>query len=583
MKSESFEKYQNEIENLILPEGRTLPTLEQISQITQKYQAKNPDQEAFLQGEQAFYSERYEKSLYFYLKAKSIPNYEFYCFRASAYAAQAKGLIEQAKLYIEKANQLFPNDPSTRAIASFLTLPTQIVNAHVQEEEVKFTAESTNHDPFKDQEIIMNTDASVFSFPKSHDPATTAALTERLYPGPSEEPLFASITDVIPKQAEEENALAASLQSFKKSQSELLISYLQQSKQRQREQDHCLYILQGWNFIAEDESPASNVPYLLTENLRKTTGGYFIRWNGKGIVINPGKNFLDNFHRAGLHVKDIDFVIVTSEHPDVYADIRQIYDLNYHLNRVSNEHQIIHYYLNQKAHQELAHLLKPNFKQERNTVHSLELFLDSPDVEKVELSSTITLHYFPTSALDAISHHLGQKPQKSSNFSSTFGIKLDLKHPQEMQRGKVSIGYVSGAAWSPLIGHHLGKCDLLLAGLGSTNPNDYARLAYNHDCLGYHGVFSLFEEVVPKLLLCTEFDGRDGDIRLETIKKMRQDQALNQSHSILPADVGLFVDLKSMRIQCSVTHELLEPSQAHVVRCSNAFGPLNYLAPSLSL
>ena len=77
------------------------------------------------------------------------------------------------------------------------------------------------------------------------------------------------------------------------------------------------------------------------------------------------------------------------------ADIRRIYDLTYQLNRTGKNLHVIHYYLNPKAHQELSGWLKPHFKQERHSVHCLELFLDSSDIEKVDEGSGIRLHDFP--------------------------------------------------------------------------------------------------------------------------------------------------------------------------------------------
>ena len=119
-----------------------------------------------------------------------------------------------------------------------------------------------------------------------------------------------------------------------------------------------------------------------------------MRWKGMGVAINPGRDFLSQFHAQGLHIRDIDAVIVTSDRPDSYEDVPEIYALNYQTNKLSQELKIIHYYLHQHAFQALSGVLKPHFKQERHNLHSLELFLDSPELEKIELSREIQLHYF---------------------------------------------------------------------------------------------------------------------------------------------------------------------------------------------
>ena len=116
---------------------------------------------------------------------------------------------------------------------------------------------------------------------------------------------------------------------------------------------------------------------MVTEESRKTSGGFFLRWNGIGIAVNPGKNFIKYFHSLGLSIHDIHFVIATHEDIESCSDIRTIYDLAYQLNRTGANLHVIHYYLNLKAYQMLSSFLKPHFKQERHSVHCLELFLDS--------------------------------------------------------------------------------------------------------------------------------------------------------------------------------------------------------------
>src|SRR5690606_25144065 len=98
-----------------------------------------------------------------------------------------------------------------------------------------------------------------------------------------------------------------------------------------------------------------------------------------------------------------------------------------------------------------------------------------------------------------------------------FGIRLELTNEEQ----KLHIGYLSGLAWSPLISHHLSYCDIILAAFGNTCVKDYSMVAYNEDSLGYFGILTLLQQQAPKLLLLTEFGGREGDIRLEVAKKMR--------------------------------------------------------------
>lgn len=50
-------------------------------------------------------------------------------------------------------------------------------------------------------------------------------------------------------------------------------------------------------------------------------GGYFLLWQGKGIVVDPGYDFIQNFYDEGFSLEDIDAVLVTHSHPDHDDDL----------------------------------------------------------------------------------------------------------------------------------------------------------------------------------------------------------------------------------------------------------------------
>lgn len=425
----------------------------------------------------------------------------------------------------------------------------------------------------------MQTDADIFSSPKSPDPKATQALTERLYPRgsdpykpdqPQEQDAALLELKRLLAQAkpsgraakefglenEAGDALEGCMKAFQRSQAEKAREYMDAPS---KQENDCLYYLHGW----PAQAPGTAATYL-TEGSRKTSGGIFLRWNGKGIAINPGKQFLHAFHARGLHIRDIDFVVVTGEQAECYADVAEIYELNYQINKLGSELKVIEYYLHQKAFQELSGLLKPHFKQERNMLHSLELFLDSPDVERMEVADGIAINYFLASSREERAMH------------APLGMRLDLKS----EKGSLRIGYLSQAAWNPLLAHYLGSCELLVTGFGNTAPQDYHKLSYHADSLGYHGTFSLLEEIGPRLALCGEFGGREGDIRLEAVQKMRLELAHKKGQAILPADTGLAVNLLTLEARCSVSGAWTPADQIKVIKTSTSFGALLYLAPA---
>ncbi|MBA3815882.1 MAG: hypothetical protein H0X29_05065 [Parachlamydiaceae bacterium] len=451
------------------------------------------------------------------------------------------------------------------------------------------------------QETTMNTETHVYNYASNSDPSTQAELTQRLYSATDEASSYTASNetshnhafdtlktmidiDAMTLQTQNQPSIETqdidqTINNYHQFQSNQLSNYLEVWLKRPLLPDHCLQIFHGWKNGNNQLNPTSSLESpsnTFSDIPSKASGGFYLRWNNKGIVVNPGKKFMSHFHQAGLHIKDIDMVIVTNEDHETYADIQEIYELNFRLNRASGDQQIIHYYLNQKAHQKLSTLLKPHSKSERNAIHCLELFPESPEIEQVKLGDGLLLHYFTTQPQFSLtSASLRHQDLSQSNL----GIRLELSKSHLGETSHVTIGYLSNAGWTPFVGQHLANCDLLLAGIGNTNQNDYSKIVHLDECLGYYGVCSLLEDTMPKLLICTEFGSREGDLRLELIKKMRSEYQ-ESTTTILPGDIGMYVDLQSLSIKCSITHEYVNPSLVKVMRSSGLFGIMNYLAPS---
>jgi ribonuclease BN (tRNA processing enzyme)/tetratricopeptide (TPR) repeat protein len=58
-------------------------------------------------------------------------------------------------------------------------------------------------------------------------------------------------------------------------------------------------------------------------------GGHFLIWNHKGIVIDPGPSFLENFSSKKFHLSDIDCIICSHGHIDHTLDLERIITLLY--------------------------------------------------------------------------------------------------------------------------------------------------------------------------------------------------------------------------------------------------------------
>jgi len=96
--------------------------------------------------------------------------------------------------------------------------------------------------------------------------------------------------------------------------------------------DTKLYILRRYN---------SYTPILPRNNENSKGGGYFLIHNGRGIVIDPGYDFLENFFKNGYDKKNNDFfrlnhinaIVITHAHNDHYGDFDSIQNMVYQYNK----------------------------------------------------------------------------------------------------------------------------------------------------------------------------------------------------------------------------------------------------------
>lgn len=509
-----------------------------------------PAYQAFFRAERAFHERNYKEALSGYLQLTDIPLHHFFCYRASAFLLASLGQSERALDFAKRALAIQRSDLETLRLCKELGLaPSEVPQAAMKDDSI--------HQQATVSLAAAEFDALAGIF--QEDEAEKVDVVQR-----AEEVHMTRVEVVQPVRtflSEDAGvALEERIHILRQSQKQQLLDYLERAQQAAPSSDW-MYVLNGWS---EREEEAWCI-----EDTKCSEGGYFLRWNGLGIAINPGRYFLRLFHEQGLYLRDIDCVIVTSGQPENYADVRAIHEFNSRLNRSQHELHVIRYYLHRQAYQELATDLKPNFKQEAGSVHSLELYIDSPESESIALHDAVDLHYFQTST------------KESSNCA--IGIRLELRpNPDDSsQTRSVHIGYASGTPWSPVLASYLNGCDLLIVGIENSSPDDYQKQSYNKDSLGYYGASSLALEAVPRLLVCSEFGGHEGDIRLELIQKMRRE--VSSETVILPGDAGLHIDLQTLTVRCTVTGAAVDPACLRVAKSRQAFGHLQYLSPDCIL
>lgn len=538
----------------------------------------------FFKGEYAFYNGQYERAIKHYLAAKGINNFEFFCFRASAFVSRGQGFYDKAINFAKKALEIFPDDFITLKLLA--ELYKRLSRDHEAQEIFQKTDEMTKHYAISKSDIKETHShfmlgskekdelAGIFLPSENSDGLFTEEDYNHIQIPPEENrETFPSIHHLEQNERMvglscnvKDGDILSAMTSFQSLQDRLVSDYQTKWKERPSIPDNCLHILQGWHentLISPKNSYQTfdddTISFLTADSL-KSTGGVYLRWKGKGIVINPGTHFLENFHRDGLHVRDIDYVIVTNREDEAFADLKKIYELSYRLNRASGAIGTIQYYLHQKAFQTLSSVVKLHYKHERHAIHQLELYADSHGAEKLNLGDGIQLYYFSHPSLKGICDH-----------SACMGIRLELSEEDHLFSKGIKIGYISYVTSASFESKEFDDTDIMLAGISHLSFDHTSSI--NYEFMNQKGP--------SKLLLCTEFDGGLGDIRLEIIRRLREIKTHQSGFPVvLPADNGLFVDLKTFSVKCTYSNCFVDARDIRVVRSAGLFSHLNYLSSS---
>lgn len=266
--------------------------------------------------------------------------------------------------------------------------------------------------------------------------------------------------------------------------------------------------LQGWNLSS------SNNFFELLEQKCECGGGYYINYDGIGIVMDPGADFVTNFHKQNLYIQDIDIIIVTHDHVDSNNDLVKI--------------------------AEAAHQIKHSIKYyiDKETFDRCNALLKNDDVSVISSESTENID------LTDEEHKITMKVCRTEhNAKGSYGIKLYFK-------SKV-IGYTSDTAYRDHIGSFFEDVDVLIAHIGDTDQDDIKLSKNIADHLGVKGIYEILSKIKKENVVCllTKFGGELGDIRLEIIKILNSYLGKGKI-DIIPADIPTKLFLNNYELVC---------------------------------
>ncbi|MBN2380938.1 hypothetical protein JXM67_14160 [candidate division WOR-3 bacterium] len=194
----------------------------------------------------------------------------------------------------------------------------------------------------------------------------------------------------------------------------------------------------------------------------QTGGGYFLKWKGKGIVINPGDGFLSFFHKRGYTISEIDTIIITSSAHTAYEEINcllELVDINYIRNEPSRK--LIDVFFERNVFHRFPDIYTGSGSSIEGPMVLLEHNLDFTCDEDVEIDT-----FLPCSEC---------VHQNDNWIKRVYCKKLSpivSFHLKEMGKTTTTIGVVNDLCRVEHAVSRLNQADIILLSLGELIPYD---------------------------------------------------------------------------------------------------------------
>lgn len=380
-------------------------------------------------------------------------------------------------------------------------------------------------------------------------------------------------------------------------------------------------IMHERNIIVMLKGFSSSTPILL--NYARNTnfysgGGFYIRWNGVGIAVDPGYLFVQNLHDYGLSILDIDVVVITHEHIDHSSDMRIIDDLHYNvashcsekmiewdeeqflISRRRNKRHEIKWYMDSVTCEEaiLLSMKESGFNNKFNRLFCINTADEDDSVlrdrfhghaeiistRNIEISQGIRMHVFRTA------HEQYKKGDDKEYFLHTYGCAFECGQSDDEKRW---IGYTSDTSvqeeFYSDMQEVLARCHIIIANISGIYQKDilFRRLKERH--LGYYGCYKILYDIVTKkdyalkCFLLSEFSNQVSDIRFGVSKYLQEEindlvkKNGEPAIRVLPTEIALTMDIHEFQTRCTICGKYSD--QVHILRPHGENNKLQYICP----
>jgi len=296
-------------------------------------------------------------------------------------------------------------------------------------------------------------------------------------------------------------------------------------------------------------------------------GGFYFRYKGHGIAVDPGIGFVSLMHRYNIFIDDIDTVIVTHSHLDHNCDVGVLSALKYDYNKnKSREWDFFKNFFDCS----IAEPHRITWYMDEETIQSTKSILQDDDVHALsECSNGNLISLNDNIELYAI------RTQHISGSNKTYGIKLCFKSGEARHEW----GYTSDTCFFEEIGQFFQNISILIFNISDIYISDVEGRKAKHSHLGFDGSIKLLEKAMPQVALASEFCCTNGDYRYEIVKALRKFSNVN----VFPSDPGLTMDIEGNLIKCSFCGKNAPAGCTRTVHPEKEFGSIHYICPDCLL
>ena len=311
-------------------------------------------------------------------------------------------------------------------------------------------------------------------------------------------------------------------------------------------------------------------------------GGYFIRYKGKGIVIDPGYDFIKNFGAVGGRVFDIDHIVLTHAHGDHTQDFEPLLSLLHEFNQKHKPaRKQVYIYMSAGTARKFSgylplrgvgyvarvEVLNPGRKHDPQVVPLHKLDGATLTVLQAYHDDVVTLDYCVGLGFEFDFYDKTRRVVFTGDTGLFPVKKNDSNEILSDDKGRPRVDVQIDKALYQLYPAKFREADFMVVHIGSVKEYEFKRLDSilelnteakqffypNH--LGLRGVATVLDKLRPKCVVISEWGEELKDIRFEIVRRLaafleKRKAAGEKDVYIVPGDLTVIYDIAEGSFFC---------------------------------